>query len=265
VSSILDALRKLEAAETPGGARPVVAAPAGRRLLPLAVGALVVSFASGAGVAVWLRRADPPPAPVLAVPDAIPDAVPEVAPVAAAPPVTAAPAPATAAPAPAEVAPAPPAMEPVAATPEREPLPPAAPVAAPSDLAAERPRGRVASAAPEPAPAPARAPVVRPVPAPPVETARLPEPPPAAAPPPVEPATADVLTRPPPGAPRVRLNFLVWSRVPARRTVTLSIDGGAMVTLHEGEAQGDVAVAQIFADRVHVRWGGQVFSVSPDS
>jgi len=34
-----------------------------------------------------------------------------------------------------------------------------------------------------------------------------------------------------------------------------------MATLHEGERAGDIEVARILADRVHVRWGGGLFSV----
>jgi hypothetical protein len=49
--------------------------------------------------------------------------------------------------------------------------------------------------------------------------------------------------------------------VPARRTVTLTIDGGDMVTLREGESAGSLEVARILPDRVHLRHGGQTFAV----
>jgi hypothetical protein len=73
---------------------------------------------------------------------------------------------------------------------------------------------------------------------------------------------ADVLpTRPPPGAPRVQVRFLVYSRVPDRRTVALSIDGGSMVTLREGESEADLKVERIMVDRVQLRHGGELFAV----
>ncbi|HLQ22068.1 MAG TPA: hypothetical protein VK132_02620, partial [Gemmatimonadales bacterium] len=79
---------------------------------------------------------------------------------------------------------------------------------------------------------------------------------PESTPPPLE-----VLPRLPANAPHVQVNFLLYSRTPERRTVMLSVDGGSMATLHEGERAGDIEVARILADRVHVRWGGGLFSV----
>src|SRR5439155_24218807 len=105
-------------------------------------------------------------------------------------------------------------------------------------LPVEEPRAR-----PVPPPAVART-------APPVE----PEPPP--------PVAEDVVpTTPPPGAPTIAINFLVYSRVPERRTVALTIGGAGMVTLHEGEAAADVEIARILSDRVHVRFAGVLYSV----
>jgi len=83
---------------------------------------------------------------------------------------------------------------------------------------------------------------------------------PAPEPPPSD-AHEAVLPRLPPGAPQIEVNFLAYSRMPARRTVTLTIDGTGMVTLHEGETAGDVEVARILADRVELRHGGQTFAV----
>src|SRR5206468_4064688 len=95
--------------------------------------------------------------------------------------------------------------------------------------------------------------------------ARAPATPPAA-PPPTAPAPPGavhaspgetVLSRPPAGAPRVQLSFLVFSQTPERRSVVLAIDGGSLVTLHEGETAAGLEVARILPDRVHLRMGGQ--------
>jgi hypothetical protein len=59
----------------------------------------------------------------------------------------------------------------------------------------------------------------------------------------------------------VQVRFLMYSRIADRRTVALSIDGGAMVTLHEGEAADDLEVERILPDRIHLRHGGQLFAV----
>jgi hypothetical protein len=72
---------------------------------------------------------------------------------------------------------------------------------------------------------------------------------------------AGVLEHPPPTAPRVQISFLVYARAPERRMVWLSIDGGSLITLHEGEASGGVEVARILPDRIHLRHNGQLFLV----
>ena len=71
----------------------------------------------------------------------------------------------------------------------------------------------------------------------------------------------ELLPRLPAGAPRVQVSFLFYSPVAERRTVLLSVDGSSTETLHEGERAGDLEVARILPDRVHVRWSGQLFSV----
>ena len=68
-------------------------------------------------------------------------------------------------------------------------------------------------------------------------------------------------TRPPAGAPQVFVNFLAYSRVADRRTVTLTIGDAGMVTLHEGEAAANVEVVRILGDRVHLRHAGQLYAV----
>lgn len=81
-----------------------------------------------------------------------------------------------------------------------------------------------------------------------------------------EPETAaaeEVLRRPPRGAPRVRVSFLFYSQEPSRRRVMLTIDGGELVTLFEGQAVDTLAVARILPDEVHFRHEGTLFAVKP--
>jgi hypothetical protein len=87
--------------------------------------------------------------------------------------------------------------------------------------------------------------------------------PPAAPPAPAADAAADenVLPRPPPGSPIVRVSFLLYSRSAERRTVALTMPTGEMVTLHEGDSVGDLEVARILPDRVHLRHNGQVYAL----
>ena len=107
-------------------------------------------------------------------------------------------------------------------------------------------------------PPPAHEPIAATPPAPAMD-ARLPDT--AEEPPPPPPVEDVVSTRPPAGAPPVFVNFLAYSRVAARRTVTLTIGDAGMVTLREGEAAANVEVVRILADRVHVRHGGQLYAV----
>ncbi len=245
MSSILEALEKVEAATTPGlHARPTPPR-APRRWGTVAV---VLAFVAGAAATAWLSAR---PAPV-------------------------APARVDAPPAPKPAAPAPPRVVEAAVA-----LPTVAPALPPVPGAMEAPRGEDASA-PEPssedvAPSPPRAaavPAVVPAPPPPAVAAAPPPPPdaaPAAPPPPAPVAPAavapppapDVLVpRPPADAPHVRVSFLVYSRVPERRSVALMVDGN-LVTLHEGESSSGLSVARILPDRVELRHGGKTFAVVP--
>jgi hypothetical protein len=61
--------------------------------------------------------------------------------------------------------------------------------------------------------------------------------------------------------PHVRVSFLLYSRVTERRTVSLSVDDGSLVTLHEGQQASGVEVTRIFPDRVELRRDGQDFTV----
>jgi hypothetical protein len=91
--------------------------------------------------------------------------------------------------------------------------------------------------------------------------AAVPEAPPPEAPA-APPADADVVPGPPPGAPHIAINFLAYSRIPARRTVTLTIDGTDMITMSEGERLGTIEIVRILPNRVHLRYGdGPLFAV----
>jgi hypothetical protein len=278
VSSILDALQKLEAARVDPGRHLGVPAPTSRLWLPLIVAGIVVAFGAGAGVAFWLRGT-PSPAPETAKGSA-----PAAAPVAAAPPA-AAPV-ATASPAAGSLAAAPVAAAPVAAAPMAPavaavPAPVVAPPAAvPTRVVAPAP---AAEPAPAPvAPAAAATPVREPAAAQAVATApprravaeaAPPRPVARAAPSPeVEVEVRDLGEEAPApdmvemlprlgGVPRIRVSFLAYSPTPERRTVSLTIDDGTMVTLREGESAGGIQVTAILADRVQLQHGGRLFIV----
>ncbi|HUE30064.1 MAG TPA: hypothetical protein VMR79_04275 [Verrucomicrobiae bacterium] len=270
MSSILDALKKLEAAEAPRAHEPAILRQRPRALGLTAAG-IALAFGAGAGLTYFLRagHAPAPAAPVEPVAAPQPAAAPSLPPAAAPepPPPVAAAVPPPPAPV---VAAEPPAPPPAAPSPVRtDALPPAAPVAPLPQAAvdAEPPRARVAAAAA--ASPPVATPVAR-RPEPPVvaRQAEPPEVPPSAAEP--EDAPAEVQSPPPPlevlprlpaGAPHVQVSFLLYSRVAERRGVLLNIDGSNTETLHEGERAGDLEVARILPDRVHVRWNGQLFSV----
>jgi len=79
-----------------------------------------------------------------------------------------------------------------------------------------------------------------------------PVPPPVAAAPPAPRPAIPIL----PSPPRVRVSFLVYSRTPERRTVTVSVDDGNLLTLREGDASGGMRVVQILPDRVELDWAG---------
>jgi hypothetical protein len=214
---------------------------------------MVMAFVAGAGFAFWLRSGQPPAH--VGVGEMRPHA--EVAQASAVqlPAPSARPSPADGPALPQAEPPAPPALpaDTLAALPPAAPAPPL-----PKALIdAEPPRGRIATGPPEPARA-----------APPRQDAlALREPIPEAAPetieepsPPAE-EEEDVVPRPPAGAPYIRVSFLVYSPAPERRTVSLAVDGGSLVTLHEGETTGEIEVERILPDRVHLRHAGRLFAV----
>ena len=73
--------------------------------------------------------------------------------------------------------------------------------------------------------------------------------------------TPPIATRPPAGAPRLRISFLVYSKVAERRSVALTIDGGGLTTLREGEESNGIGVVRIDPDRVELRWAGESFTL----
>lgn len=228
MSSILDALEKLERRQEvlrEGSTPPDRPARYGMTLA-----AVLLAFVAGIGIAFGLRPGTQSPARAPLAAPALP-----VAPAPSASPAVAA-------------ASGPPA----AVAGER-----AAPAAAPAVPAVEPLPVRVATAtASPPAAAATPAEVPRPVVTPPAPQAAA-RPARDAAPP----AAAPVFARSPTGAPRLKLSFLVYSAVPERRRVALSIDDASMVTLHEGESAHDVEVERIFADHVELRHGGRTFTL----
>jgi hypothetical protein len=218
VSSILDALEKLEARRTAGDA-PEPPRRARRRIVPLLAGAAVVAFATGIAItAVLMRPADEP---VVTAARAV---APEQPPIA------------DAAPTPATNPPAPPAPARAVEQPWGEVVSPPAPRTFSADPLPARDAGE-----PPAPPRERRAPAAL-----------------AAAPPPTTPPPAAAR---PAGAPGVQVSFLVYSSVPARRTVALKVDGGGLVTLHEGESTGGFSVVEILPDGVDLDWQGQVYTV----
>jgi hypothetical protein len=80
------------------------------------------------------------------------------------------------------------------------------------------------------------------------------------APAPIEPPV-EVLRGPPAGAPDIHVSFLIYSAVPERRVVTMTINSGPLVTLHEGQRSGEISLVRILRDRIHVDHNGRIYSV----
>ena len=261
MSSILDALEKIEATQAP--ARP--SGRARRRTVWLFVASIVLALlAGGLGATLLLRRhPDAPAAPLRESTPPVESAPVGPSPVVASPVVPSAvvPAPVAAAHAAAPV-PAPVAGEterpwgtavepgsvPIAAVP---PEPSAVPQPPPAEVAA------VPSTTPPPPPTETAVAVTPP----PVTPATLPPPPAAVAavPSPATAPSAEVSTKIPAGLPRLRVSFLVYSAAPARRSVALTIENGSLTTLHEGEEVNGIEILRIRADGVELRWQGQAF------
>lgn len=266
MSSILDALSKVEAAQRAGRGEVTPPVPPPRRRPPR--WSLGVALALGVAVtAVLLKRREQAPAPTT-VDAPIRDEGPSTTLPPPAPP-TAVPTVPTAAPPPQAVPalPAPVLNERPQARVE-VPTPPATVPPAAPQLAATPPPTYVEPTAVAPGP-PQTVVAARPpaVPAPPAEAEPAPTPPPLeASPPSPEPAPeaprAANPARPGP-LPRVRVSLLAYSHAAERRSVSLSIEGGPLVSLKEGEEANDIAVVRILPDRVDLRRGGITFTVQP--
>jgi len=139
------------------------------------------------------------------------------------------------------------AAQPASALPLAAPAPPLPPAL----LDADPPRGQVASRS-------AGVPSVADAPERPAPGATLREPGPYATASRSQPGEAAPR---PPGEPRVQLSSITYSPVAERRAVALTVNGGPVVTLHEGESASDVEVQLILHDRVYVRHAGHIFAV----
>jgi hypothetical protein len=266
VSSILDALEKLERTRPPTiEPAPVVVPPPRRTRVIVLVGS---AFAAGAVLALGLLRSRPAATPQVVTP---PAQAPEAKQLTREPVEPVATPPAPAAPAQEAFSPKP---EPASAPPQAVPPPPQA--APPPDAAPAV--GTAPDADASHAPAPEVLAAARPVP-PPSPAGPRPWAQPAAPPP--SPPTPEVtapprgvpaptyahleppaVRKPPAGAPAVRLSFLLYSPAPGRRTVALAIENRGLETLHEGETSNDgVEVVRILPDRVELGWNGEHFTV----
>lgn len=180
-----------------------------------------------------IRDPDISPLPGETLDDARP-----VARVAAAPAPKPAP-PAEPAPAPAErvvaaVEPVAPAAEPVAPSADVQPAPAPVVVAAQSEEPAEEGEESAAVAAEAPAQVAAIAPAA-PAPTPPV------------------------LRRSPGGAPQVSINILQWSSEPERRFAFVSVDGGGMTQVREGDRIGGLTVKHIHQQMIEFGFNDSSF------
>jgi len=83
-------------------------------------------------------------------------------------------------------------------------------------------------------------------------------PPAAVAPPPAAPAPP-VLRRSPGGAPQVSINILQWSAEPGRRFAFVSIDGGGMTQVREGDRIGTLTVKHIHQQMIEFGFNDSTF------
>jgi hypothetical protein len=239
MSSILDALDKLDTATTPvGGTLRAIHTPPRRRAFGTAglAGAVAAGMAL-VGIAGWSWSTGDEVAP----------------PPSAAPVVAHAPLP-TPAPVPAPRAAAD--GEPLAGVSDDE-LPWAEPTPTPEDAPAPAPAPlpRMAMARTTTASAPVLSDAARVAPRPEPREPMAPAVDPATLPPPH--------SRLPSGAPPVRLSFLMYSRTADRRSVALRVGDGSLSTLHEGETAGGFEVVAIHSDHAELRFDGERFDLWP--
>lgn len=79
--------------------------------------------------------------------------------------------------------------------------------------------------------------------------------------PPARTLPAAVPSMPPRGAPSVRVSFIAYSPNPGRRRVGISVDGGPLVLLREGERAAGLEVTRILAEAVELSYDGRRFLV----
>jgi hypothetical protein len=119
-----------------------------------------------------------------------------------------------------------------------------APVAAPG-ASRENP---APAAAPEPGVPPPAVPAAAP---PGVTVAAAPEPPAA--------QSALAMRRPPTGAPNVAINIVWWSPVDERRMAFVSVDGGSMTQVREGDQVSGLTVKRIYQEMIEFGQGESSF------
>jgi len=99
-------------------------------------------------------------------------------------------------------------------------------------------------------------------PEPPVTVAALPPSEPAPAPVAAPPAAAgamQVLRRAPGGAPQVAINILQWSAEPGRRFAFVSVDGGNMTQVREGDRIGGLTIKHIHQQMIEFGFNDSTF------
>ena len=90
----------------------------------------------------------------------------------------------------------------------------------------------------------------------------VPSEPAAAAPAPAAPAaagTSPVLRRAPGGAPQVAINILQWSAEPGRRFAFVSVDGGNMTQVREGDRIGGLTIKHIHQQMIEFGFNDSTF------
>ena len=243
MSSILEALRKVEAREERRPIRLPPPPPRSRARLAALVAAAAFVAGAAAVALVIAFRPSAPPEPVAPAETKVASVTPPAEPAAETPP----------APPAAAAVPPPPAA--TAAAPQT--ARPHAPATVPPDEAVQAAGDEADSDVPE------QITILRPTPAAPPE-AEVPEAEVQVeallAPAPAAPAV-EVLPGPPQGAPDIHVSFLIYSPVPERRVVSMTINNGPLVTLHEGQRSGDISLVRILRDRIHVDHNGRIYSV----
>lgn len=67
------------------------------------------------------------------------------------------------------------------------------------------------------------------------------------------------LRRPPSDTPKIAINVLVWSPADERRFAFVSVDGGSMTRVREGDEIAGLRVERIYRDMIEFAHGGSTF------